>query len=221
MSENAVKFVPKNIRQIGVALPNDKIYIEDYVMTYIKQLSGVLTEDKRILLLVGNRDTEDGVNYCYISGVVELRDKHEGYTYQDLLLNDNITKLTRIKEDYYGDMDFMGMCVICKNELIKFDEGMYMYFQNGMMGDVLIVRDEINEEKVYRYSFTNFIKQRGYYIFYDRNESMQNYMLCMKDGKSIEYGYSPSEIIDRRVDEKIRAFSIPENDVYTTKGVVV
>jgi hypothetical protein len=39
----------------------------------------------------------------------------------------------------------------------------------------------------------------------------------MKDGKSIEYGYSPTEIIDKKVDEKIRSYTIPKNTVYSSK----
>ena len=48
---------------------------------------------------------------------------------------------------------------------------------------------------------------------------MQNYMLCMKDGKSIEYGYSTTEIVDRSIDEKIRSFTIPKSTVYSSKNI--
>ncbi|HBY71668.1 MAG TPA: peptidoglycan-binding protein, partial [Lachnospiraceae bacterium] len=32
--------MPKNIRQVGKVSGNRKIYVEDYVMTFIKQLAG-------------------------------------------------------------------------------------------------------------------------------------------------------------------------------------
>ena len=218
MTDKATRFAPKNIRQIGVTLPTDKIYIEDYVMTYIKQLSDVLNEERRVLALIGWMKEEDGTKYSCVSGVVELI-KDEGLCdYKDLLIGSNLKKLNRVKEDYYGDLDFVGLCVISRDEWLRCDDGLYPFYREGMMGDLLLVRDGVNEEQVFRYSNTNFKKQRGYFIYYDRNESMQNYMLCMKDGKSIEYGYSPSEIIDRKVDDKIRSFSIPKNAVYSAKG---
>ena len=45
IEENAL---PKNIRQIGYSLTNEKIYIEDYVMTYIKQLSKEPFDNEKI-----------------------------------------------------------------------------------------------------------------------------------------------------------------------------
>ncbi len=145
MADKATRFAPKNIRQIGVTLPTDKIYIEDYVMTYIKQLSDVLSEEKRVLALVGWNSDEDGTVYSCVSGVVELI-KDEGYCdYRDMLIGSNLKKLTKVKEDYYGDLDFIGLCVISRNEWIRCEEGVYSYFNEGMMGDLLLVRDGINE----------------------------------------------------------------------------
>ena len=50
MADKATRFAPKNIRQIGVTLPTDKIYIEDYVMTYIKQQAAFGKEQEDILI---------------------------------------------------------------------------------------------------------------------------------------------------------------------------
>ena len=54
MNENISNdVIPKNIRQIGHAVAKDKIYIEDYVMTYIKQLSVEPFDGERLLILIG------------------------------------------------------------------------------------------------------------------------------------------------------------------------
>ena len=87
------------------------------------------------------------------------------------------------------------------------------------MGKIILNEDANKEERFYRYNNHNFNRQKGYYVYYERNEPMQNYMLCMKDGKSIEYGYSPTEIVDRSIDEKIRSFTIPKNTVYMSKNL--
>ena len=45
--------LPKNIRQIGMPEGNKRIYIEDYVMTYLKQLANPNSTFARGAILVG------------------------------------------------------------------------------------------------------------------------------------------------------------------------
>ena len=218
MGENNVhEYMPKNIRQIGHSHTNDKIYIEDYVMTYIKQIHNTLGDKDRILVLVGYRETIGELKYTFVSGVVELKDGIETYT--DLLLNKNITEITRIKEDFYGEKDIVGLGIVSNNEWLKFSSDIHNYFASKLMGDVVLIRDALKDEQVYRYRDKSFNKLKGYYVYYERNEAMQNYMLCVKDGKSIESGYIATELIDKKLDEKIRTYTIPKNAVYSNKSV--
>lgn len=208
--------IPKNIRQIGHAVANDKIYIEDYVMTYIKQLSKETFENKRVLVLIGCKKYVENISYTFINGVIEV-DNVEKYT--ELLENENITKIADKKEDFFEGMDVMGVGIITDEEWISFNDNIYELFNSKLLGDIVIIYDANSEELVYRYNNYSFNKQKGYYVYYERNESMQNYMLCMKDGKSIEYGYSTTEIVDRSIDEKIRSFTIPKSTVYSSKNI--
>ena len=98
--------IPKNIRQIGHAVANDKIYIEDYVMTYIKQLSKETFENKRVLVLIGCKKYVENISYTFINGVIEV-DNVEKYT--ELLENENITKIADKKEDFFEGMDVMAL----------------------------------------------------------------------------------------------------------------
>lgn len=209
--------IPKNIRQIGHALTDNKIYIEDYVMTYLKQMYREPFENEKLLILIGNSLCEDGVNYLFVKGVIEL-DK-DIKKVSEILENETISKITRTKEDFFYDEDIIGLGIISKNEWLGFDEDIRMYFNSGMVGNTVVVYDINEEERLYSYSNIGFVRERGYYIYYDRNECMQNYMLCMKDGKSIEYGYAKTEVVDRTIDEKIRTYAIPKNTVYTSKNI--
>ena len=217
MNENIVKdLLPKNIRQIGHAIANDKIYIEDYVMTYIKQLSKESFDNEKVLVLIGNKKCVEDVLYTFINGVIEVEGVEK---YTELLENERISKITNKKENFFDGMDVMGLGIITDEEWINFNDNIYEYFNSKLMGDIVLIYDANKEEIFYRYNNYNFIKQKGYYVYYERNEPMQNYMLCMKDGKSIEYGYSPTEIVDRSIDEKIRSFTIPKNTVYMSKNL--
>lgn len=208
--------LPKNIRQIGHISTNEKIYIEDYVMTYIKQLSREPFENEKTLILIGYTKNIDGFSYTFISGLLEI-DKIKSYT--ELLENEQISRITNQKEDFFEGQDIVGLGIISTYEWLKFNEDIHEYFGSGLVGNMVLIYDANHEEIVYKYNDHRFIRQKGYYIYYNRNEAMQNYMLCMKDGKSIEYGYATTEIIDRSVDEKIRSFTIPKNTVYTSKNI--
>lgn len=207
--------IPKNIRQIGHTLSKDKIYIEDYVMTYIKQLYSEPFDREKLLLLIGRRLNDGEMKYLFIKGVIEVNKRIRECN--EILENDNMQEVIKIREDYYDDEDIVGLGIISKNEWFGFDSGIREYFCNSYVGDTIIVYDINEEERVYTYSNIGFVKEKGYYIYYDRNESMQNYMLCMKDGKSIEYGYATTEEVDNTIDEKIRSFTIPKNPVYTSR----
>lgn len=213
IEENAL---PKNIRQIGYSLTNEKIYIEDYVMTYIKQLSKEPFDNEKILILIGQNKTIDDIAYTFINGLLEVDNVGK---YTELLENEQIIRITNQKEDFFEGRDIVGLGIISTYEWLKFNEDIHEYFASGLVGDTVLIYDVNHEEIVYRYNGPNFVRKKGYYIYYDRNESMQNYMLCMKDGKSIEYGYATTEIIDKSIDEKIRSFTIPKNTVYTSKNI--
>lgn len=48
--------LPKNVKQIGEPEEKRKIYIEDYVITYLKRLAGEETLNSKLAILLG--DTE-------------------------------------------------------------------------------------------------------------------------------------------------------------------
>lgn len=64
--------LPKNIRQIGERDQVVKLYIEDYVNTYLKRLYPAGGQDLRVGLLLGEIRTEDGVPFLFIDGALEM-----------------------------------------------------------------------------------------------------------------------------------------------------
>ena len=62
--------MPKNIRQIG-QINHKKIYIEDYVMTYIRQL-GSETENVESAVLLGRTIKTEEEKCLFISGAIEI-----------------------------------------------------------------------------------------------------------------------------------------------------
>ena len=58
--------LPKNIRQIGERDQVLKLYVEDYVNTYLKQLRPAKGADLRVGLLLGNREIHEDVPYVFV-----------------------------------------------------------------------------------------------------------------------------------------------------------
>ena len=60
----------KNIRQIGQISGNQKIYLEDYVITYLRQ---ILTPDEnmRVMILYGHKEMIEDELYWFVNGAVE------------------------------------------------------------------------------------------------------------------------------------------------------
>ena len=64
--------LPKNITQIGETNQYCKIYVEDYVFSYMKQLNQ-FAQDKNIgVALYGSRKEEAGVSYLFLFGACKL-----------------------------------------------------------------------------------------------------------------------------------------------------
>ena len=64
--------LPKNIRQIGERDQIVKLYVEDYVNTYLKRLYPAGGQDLRVGLLLGNAEEHEGIPYIFIDGALEM-----------------------------------------------------------------------------------------------------------------------------------------------------
>ena len=64
--------LPKNIRQIGDVRDEEKVYIEDYVMTYIRKKEAK-EEEGYLGIFLGEQKEEKGAMYVFIRGILELQ----------------------------------------------------------------------------------------------------------------------------------------------------
>lgn len=64
--------LPKNITQIGETNPHCKVYVEDYVISYIKRLNSYAGDKALAVALYGIRKEEAGVTYCFFYGACKL-----------------------------------------------------------------------------------------------------------------------------------------------------
>lgn len=180
--------LPKNIRQIGERDQIVKLYVEDYVNTYLKRLYPSGGQDLRAGLLLGSVELNDGTPYIFIDGAMEMEDvTEEGgkVVFSELAWK----KANQNMEQLFPKRTVQGwfLCGRPGDELsplnywkqhVQYFQGpnKLMYLSTGTEGD----------ETVYITSEDGFYKLQGYSIYYERNQMMQDYMVLRKDVKRIE-----------------------------------
>lgn len=66
--------LPKNIRQIGERDEVVRLYVEDYVNTYLKQVYPSGGPGLRVGLLLGNSDPQQEVPCLFVDGALEMEE---------------------------------------------------------------------------------------------------------------------------------------------------
>lgn len=192
--------LPKNIRQIGERDQSLKLYVEDYVNTYLKRLYPNGGRDLRVGLLLGEMRSQEGVPYLFVDGALEM----EGVT-QDgekvAFTEEAWKRAYQTMEQMFPRRNVLGWflcgapgCTLSPLNYWK-QHGQYfsaknqlMYLNSGLEG----------EEAIYIASEDGFYKLRGYCIYYERNQMMQDYMVSRKEAHRVESGTREPVIQDFR-----------------------
>lgn len=197
--------LPKNIRQIGERDAIVKLYVEDYVNTYLRRLYPAGGQDLRVGLLLGSVEMNDGTPYIFIDGAMEMEDVTEQG--QKVVFSELAWKKAyQSVEQLFPKRSVLGwfLCGTPGNDLsplnywkqhVQYFQGpnKLMYLSSGVEGD----------ESVYITSEDGFYKLCGYSIYYERNQMMQDYMVLRKDVRRIESGSDEKVIQEfrKRMDE--------------------
>ena len=66
--------LPRNVRQIGEPEANRKIYIEDYVITYLKKIAKEQALSSCVAILLGSFEQMEGIPYLFIKSAVAVKE---------------------------------------------------------------------------------------------------------------------------------------------------
>ncbi|CRZ35428.1 LysM domain-containing protein [Herbinix hemicellulosilytica] len=192
--------MPKNIRQVGKSNVTKKIYVEDYVMTFARYLAGDDYSSCRIAVLVGQYVKLESGNCLFISGAVEV--KNIDAANEIVFTNDHWTQIYEDIKKYFPEYEIVGWFIGGPGYLLEDKEKILKTHLDNFAGQdkTLLTYDNIEkEEAFYLYENGSLCRQEGYYIYYEKNEEMQNYMIDHKQKPSEEAQY------DDRVSREIRA----------------
>ena len=99
--------LPKNIRQIGTSTGSTRVYLEDYVYTYLHTQEVQETWTNRGFMLLGR--LEKGKDYAryFISGLIRVEDAY----FKDHILqfnDDTWTFIYKEMKTYYDNLEIVG-----------------------------------------------------------------------------------------------------------------
>lgn len=202
--------LPKNIRQVGKPGEKIRIYVEDYVITYINQIARESADHQHLAVLLGKigKNKEDTV--AFIDGAVEAK----GVVVQDDQVVFTSEIWTQIYDEigqYFHNTEVVGWFLTRPGKSLGINDKITKIHVDNFPGTdkALFIIDPLDhEEAFYIYSQGELVRQDGYYIYYERNEDMQNYMVDHKTQDSTEpqttsiFLKKKEELLERRQSQK-------------------
>ena len=187
-TENGIFHLPNNIRQIGETKPHLKIYMEDYAYTYLKRMSGNHMEGGCAAILLGEARWEESVSYIFIRsalGVENMEIAEEHMDFKDAVWS----QIHKDMEQFFPDQEIIGWSLSLPNFNMEISDLILKTHLNHFAGNqkVLFAMEPTErEEAFFVYDNGKLNRQNGYYIYYEKNEQMQAYMIEKNGNTSIE-----------------------------------
>lgn len=195
--------LPKNVRQIGNVSDTPKVYVEDYVDTYLNQLKEKAKDQPVGMILAGEMTDFGEEKVVFVSGAVQLREL--GAEGTRLEITEEVLESAKEEMDtFFPECQIVGWGIVedgnplSRNREVKriqekeFSSEMSLFLWKN-------AREQ--EEIFYAYKFGEMMQLGGYYIYYEKNPQMQNYMINNRKTN----GVTPSEVVEDRAAKDFRS----------------
>ena len=186
---------PRNFRQIGTPEGEKHIFIEDYVYTYLHPAFLGMNE-RRVCILVGRTETHGKNTNIYVNGAFELPEI--AYCGTAPVFQEKIrTEICSLIKRYFDGSTLLGWFYDEKGTAPCLTPELERIMKNFFGGNnrLLLLSDSLEkEETLYIYEEGAVHKKEGYYIYYERNQAMQEYMIVSR--KDTLQEVKPEEVRD-------------------------
>lgn len=182
--------LPRNLRQIGSPNGEHRIYVEDFVYTFLHPSSQEKENSHmKIHILVGAKQEYNRVRYYFIKGALCV---------EDICFEKGIPQFTeeiwgniyKNMKQYFDDEDpdkslqILGWSMEMGGMPPRLTTDIERVHKSNFKepGTLLLLMDEVErEENFYVYEKGNLRRKEGYYIFYEQNPKMQEYMVQYRE----------------------------------------
>lgn len=194
--------IPKNVRQIGNVCDPLKIYVEDYVDTYLNQLCEREADGPVGAVLIGEKVAEEEQEYQYIYGAIRM----------DEILRDNDgvevsadtwKQCCELCKAFFSEGEILGWCAVIPGIPLAMNPTLKKMHQKLFSREtgIFILKDPVCKEEMYfAPKFNDLMLMNGHYIYYEKNPEMQNYMISSRK----KIGVTPSEVVADRAAKSFR-----------------
>ncbi|MBU9726129.1 LysM peptidoglycan-binding domain-containing protein [Diplocloster modestus] len=210
--------LPKNVRQIGVIDDKKKIYVEDYVVTYLNQLADTGDAESKTAVLLGEAKRQEGCQYLFINSAIEaehVEKNEEGIRFTE----DTWTGIYETIKRFFDNREIVGWYMSMPGFALEAGEDILSAHTKNFAGNqkVFFMREPLEKEDAFFfYENGQLVKQHGYYIYYEKNEPMQEYMIDKHEGASIE----PVEAVPDNAAVSFRAVMQDKKDTGHQKRIM-
>ncbi len=180
--------LPKNIRQVGAPSGNRKVYIEDYVYTYLNQLAKPCNTYSRGAILLGEYKKNETGEYLFISGAIEAQNLELDLD-ETVFTNETWSEIYDNIKNYFPELSVVGWFLSRLGFSTSINDKISKTHLDNFSGrdKTLYIIDSLEgEDAFYLYEGNGLRKQLGYYIYYTKNEAMQNYMISQNSEENEE-----------------------------------
>lgn len=195
--------LPKNIRQIGGPVGTTKVYIEDFVVTFLKALTTDKNTFVRGAILFGEKKSIDNETVIFIRGAVEGQNIE--LDLDETVFDDKVWReIYQKKERFFPDLDVIGWALSRMGFSVRLNDKIKKTHFENFPGDgkVLYMTDHLEgEDAFYVYRGQDLVRQSGYYIYYEKNPMMQEYLI--ERNQKLKEAASYENMLEAKRDEKI------------------
>ncbi len=198
--------LPNNIRQIGNPEKDFRIYMEDYVYTYLHpaQIQGMeIVIVPRLLILLGEINHFADRSCAFISGAVSV--ENDGKTEGLPELNDRTWReIHREIGQFFEKCEIVGWVLDIPGNTLAVTKEMEIVHRKNFVSPYqffFLMDSKEREEAFYTWKEGQLTRKEGYFIYYEKNPQMQEYMISKREAM---YGKEP--VIEQVSDEAARNY---------------
>lgn len=174
-------FLPKNIRQVGSPRGRHRIYLEDYVYTYLR--SAAKNSETCAAVFLGKSQVVKDIRYTFVSGVVEC--SAAVFQWENICLDESFWDyIYKEQKQFFSELEIVGWALGKAGQTMELTPAVEAAHRKYFAGrdKVLMLIDILEGEELFFVYEQGYLQKReGYYIYYEKNLAMQEYMIYKRE----------------------------------------
>lgn len=192
--------IPRNIRQIGHVPSHNRIYIEDYAYDYLNTRGKENDKTGNAAILLGKCNWKEGISYIFVKSALFM-EKLE-VSAEHISMTDEVWgSIYEEMKTYFPGQEVVGWYLSLPGNALRITDMIYRTHLNHFGGNdkaLFLADSDEQEEAFFLYRNGHLEKQDGFYIYYEKNTPMQEYMLKKKPRDSVD---GTGKVQDRAVND--------------------